>query len=299
MAKEGEVELHQPINQDELIMEHVVGQGAVGKVHLAEYKGENVAVKMTTDDNHAFEISEFRFELALMCMIKHPNVLPCIGAYTEGPSYFFVSPYQGRGSLRMILDAQLEDLSWYRKVTIARQVASGLNCLHKCFIIHRDIKADNVLVNYNWSVVVADFGTSRCFGKADKSEKENMIGTSEWMAPEMYGEGDYDDKVDIYSYGILLYEIFTKRRPYYEIEHRWKVADHVLTGNRPLVLENEISHPELERLMRKCWHASPKKRPTLKSIINTLSRWEELLKTEAPAPSVSISTNFGGYSPDS
>ena len=199
----------------------------------------------------------------------------------------------------MILDAQLEDLSWYRKVTIARQVASGLNCLHKCFIIHRDIKADNVLVNYNWSVVVADFGTSRCFGKADKSEKENMIGTSEWMAPEMYGEGDYDDKVDIYSYGILLYEIFTKRRPYYEIEHRWKVADHVLTGNRPLVLENEISHPELERLMRKCWHASPKKRPTLKSIINTLSRWEELLKTEAPAPSVSISTNFGGYSPDS
>jgi serine/threonine protein kinase len=93
------------------------------------------------------------------------------------------------------------------------------------------------------------------------------------MAPEMLEEGtEYSEKVDVYSYGILLYEIFTRHLPYYEIEKRFEVVPRVLEGYRPTFSEEEIPYKSLRTLMQSCWNKSPKKRPTFSAILEKLNQ---------------------------
>ena len=88
------------------------------------------------------------------------------------------------------------------------------------------------------------------------------------MAPEMLAEGkEYSEKVDVYSYGILLYEIFTRNHPYYELERRYEIVSHVEAGNRPVYREDEIPFKILRSLMVNCWHKAPKKRPGWSTVL--------------------------------
>jgi len=272
MSRNGDVELHTHIPMQALELEHVVGDGASGKVCLAIVYDDNVAVKLCDEISIAFTETDFRFEVALMSILKHPNILPCIGAHLYGPTFFYTSPYKAFGSLRMLLDDRTQALSWTRKIHIAYQISCGLEYLHSFGIIHRDIKSENILIDDDWSVTIADFGTS-CFEEKDYS-LENMVGTSEWIAPEMY-DGFYDKKVDVYSFGIVLYEIFTRNNPYYEIKNHWEVADHVLSGNRPIFTQKEIPFIFLRKLMQKCWQTNYKKRPSFKTISTTLYNYLE------------------------
>ena len=83
------------------------------------------------------------------------------------------------------------------------------------------------------------------------------------MAPEMIEEDSlYNEKIDIYSFGILLYEILTRRHPYYELKHRFEVIDYVLAGNRPTIIEEEIPFSVLRKLVKSCWQKIPRKRPS-------------------------------------
>ena len=296
MARQAEIEVHKHINITDFEIEHAIGQGAVGKVYSAIYRENSVAVKTCSESNPAFNEEEFRFEVALMCILRHPNILTCIGANTS--EFFFISPYQCHGTLRSVLDSGLT-LSALRRLSIAYQIACGMNYLHKYHFIHRDLKSDNILLDECWNVKVNDFGTSRLHGIIDFTRKDNMIGTlgtfpslysflpfprliifeTEWMAPEMYEENfEYDEKVDVYSFGIVLYEIFTGKYPYYEIEKKYQIGDHVLNGGRPIFANEEIAFDRIRVLMKRCWHSKPSKRPSFQSIEEKLSSLLSLVK---------------------
>ena len=97
----------------------------------------------------------------------------------------------------------------------------------------------------------------------------------EWMAPEMLEEGrDYTEKVDVYSFGILMYEIFTRRMPYQEVKKRFEVIPHVLEGHRPTFSDEEIPFKGLRNLMQSCWHKTPRKRPSFSVILDKLEAAE-------------------------
>jgi len=269
LAQEGSINIHQEITMNELELDYVIGQGAVGKVHLATYKDENIAVKIASENNPAFVESEFRLEIAIMYMVRHPNILPCVGASCEGKFYFYLSAYQSQGSLRMILDGNSRRLTLYIRGFIALQIARGLAHIHELGIIHRDIKAENIMIDANWASLVGDFGTA-CFANSDNLD--NMIGTLAWMAPEMIEEDSkYDEKIDVYSFGILLYELFTGKLPYSEMK-QWLIADFVLNNGRPEI-DPLLIPDDIAKLMKQCWHQKPKKRPSFFSIEMSLSSW--------------------------
>jgi len=271
MAKNCSIELHRPVLYEDITLNQVIGKGAVGTVYSASHNSQDVAVKVSKETTMAFIEEEFRFEVALMCALDHPNILPCLGAGIVAPFYFFISPHQGRGCLRMVLNDPFEPLTWTKRIHIAISVANGLQYFHSKGLIHRDIKSENVLVGFDWNIFIIDFGTARFLGKADKTAKDSMVGTAEWMAPEMMTEGkEYSEKVDIYSFGILLYEIFTRNHPYYEIERRYEIIPHVLDGNRPIYKEDDIPFKPLRNLMVSCWHKIPRKRPGWSSILEKL-----------------------------
>ena len=156
-------------------------------------------------------------------------------------------------------------------------VASSVKYLHKYKIIHRDIKSCNVLVGEDWKkIYLTDFGTSRFLGKFDTSPLESYIGTNEYMAPELLHHAEdekiglnYDFKVDVYSFAILLFEIITRSVPFDGIKS-FNIPDLVIGGERPsppnLKNFSEYKPKELVELMKSCWAESPKKRPNFVEI---------------------------------
>lgn len=95
MARTGEIQLHRPLAYEQVALDKIIGKGAVGTVYSAKHQDQSVAVKVSKESTLAFTEEEFLFEVALMCALDHPNILPCLGAGIVAPYYFFISPYQG------------------------------------------------------------------------------------------------------------------------------------------------------------------------------------------------------------
>lgn len=170
-----------------------------------------------------------------------------------------------RGSLRDLLDDKKVTLSFKRKIKMAKDAALGCNYLHcsKPPIVHRDLKTSNILVDANYTVKVADFGLSTVKGaKADLKR----AGTPLWMAPEVLSESPYDESCDLYSFGIVLWELVTGKIPFEGV----KDLDGMITAvvknkKRPEIPKDAPSR--LRKLIQACWAQEPKKRPKFSQII--------------------------------
>jgi serine/threonine protein kinase len=140
--------------------------------------------------------------------------------------------------------------------------------MHKCnpIILHRDLKSDNLLVTGDWTIKVADFGLSRF-----RSDKKTMtqVGTPMWMAPEVILGEKYTERADVYSFGIILWEIMTRREPYEDKEAMQIVLEVVNKGLRPTI-PTEFADCPLVPLMRDCWKEEPNHRPVFSVILSRL-----------------------------
>lgn len=179
------------------------------------------------------------------------------------------------GSLRDVLDRSL-DLKWSLRLKLAKDAAKGMDYLHKRKIIHRDLKSQNLLVDKTWTCKVADFGISTV--KEAKTRTMTCIGTPTYMAPEVLGKAKYSEKADIFSFGILLVEIYTGKVPYtgssFAHLNQAQLMFKICTENaRP-----EISNfPEaLRELINDCWNMNPKLRPSFAEIVVRLRRLKQI-----------------------
>lgn len=168
-------------------------------------------------------------------------------------AYLIISEFMSKGSLSAVLKDQENKLSLRRKVHMARQIASGLRKIHEHGMIHRDIRADNILVNDNYICKVGDMGLARV---VDPFGQHTQIGCAGFMPPEFH-EGSYDQKLDIFTLGLTLNELFT------ETEHSY----------RPLAKEKILfrrESPIFQELIGRCTAGIPKYRPTAIEIEKTL-----------------------------
>ncbi|KAK8333377.1 hypothetical protein V6Z12_A10G198700 [Gossypium hirsutum] len=181
---------------EDLTIGDQIGQGSCGTVYHGLWFESEVAVKVFSKQEYADDvINAFREEVSLMKRLRHPNVLLFMGVVVSSQRLCIVTEFLPRGSLFQLLQRNTTKLGWRRRVSMALDIARGMNYLHNCNppIIHRDLKSSNLLVDKNWTVKVGDFGLSRLKHKTYLTTKSGK-GTPQWMAPEVLRSEPSDEK---------------------------------------------------------------------------------------------------------
>ncbi|KAF3779484.1 Serine/threonine-protein kinase [Nymphaea thermarum] len=267
---------------EDLVIGEQIGQGSCGSVYHALWYGSDVAVKVFAKQDYSEEIIEsFRQEVSLMKRLRHPNVLLFMGAVASPERLCIVTEFLPRGSLFRLLQKVNVKLDWRRRVHMAIDIARGMNYLHHCNppIVHRDLKSSNLLVDRNWTVKVGDFGLSRLKHETYLSTMTGK-GTPQWMAPETLRNEPSDEKSDVYSYGVILWELATEKIPWENL-NSIQVIGAVGFMDQRLELPNKLD-PQWASIIENCWQSNPQCRPTFQEL---LERLKELQRQYAAHPS--------------
>ncbi|XP_077257429.1 mitogen-activated protein kinase kinase kinase 13 wallenda isoform X5 [Temnothorax americanus] len=230
-----------------------LGSGAQGAVFSGKLNKEIVAVKKVKEPKET-DIRHLR-------KLNHPNIVHFKGVCTKPPCYCIIMEFCPFGPLYDLLRAG-EPVPPARLVSWSKQIAAGMAYLHAHKIIHRDLKSPNVLIGQGEVVKISDFGTSRQWNEI--STKMTFAGTVAWMAPEVIRNELCSEKVDIWSYGVVLWELLSGEIPYKDVDSSavmWGV------GSNSLHLPIPTSCPEgYGLLVKQCWSAKPRNRPSFKLI---------------------------------
>jgi len=260
-----------------------IGEGAFGMVFKGTYRGRDVAIKKMKSRTLSIEQEkEFNHEVSMLTQLRHQCVVELIGAvYTEG-EISIVTEFAEYGSLSKMWGKH--ELSYQLKVKYLDDMAVALSYLHQNQILHRDVKGENLLVfslNPNSPVCakLTDFGTCRNISDRNINAKEltHGVGTPAYMAPEcLKNVDDYSYPIDVYAYGMVMYETFTEKNSYENDERfnqPWLIPQFVIEGNR-LDKPNGIPDNYWD-LLTKCWAQNPEERPSFTQVLQIIESWGE------------------------
>lgn len=249
---------HPPVHQLYRRLE-TIGKGAYGSVHkgLEIATGNVVALKIINLDTEDDDVADIQREVALLTQLRDaPNVTQYFGCYLDGPRVWIVMEFAEGGSVRTLMKASKDGTIEEKYVAlIIREVLVALSYLHKSGIIHRDLKAANILVTASGKVMICDFGVSALLVTAS-SKRNTLVGTPHWMAPEVAHASAYDAKADIWSLGITIYEMVKGNVPNSHIMDQAKLIQMMPRMKPPRLIEGEGSK-ELREFVAHCLRESP------------------------------------------
>lgn len=291
------IPLHLPPSSYSLLFP--IARGAESVVYEGTLNGDKVAVKkpILSLSEH---INNFHKQLQLLCKLDHPGIATLIAAHAKPPNYmFFFKLYESSN-----LGHKLHVEEWAPTVNdalmITMQLAKALQYLHNLGILHRDVKPANILLDINLCPHLTDFGLAeyksdikgvslenwKSSGKPTGGfHKKNMVGTLVYMAPEILRKELHSEKSDVYSFGISINELLTGVVPYTDLRaeaqahtvlemnytEQQLTAAVVSDGLRPVLASEELGIPSrLVSMIRKCWDANPKSRPSFDEIVKEL-----------------------------
>lgn len=264
------------ISTKELILLKSIGKGGSCEVWLGLYQKTQVAIKRQLSRQHK-TLKEFEREVNFLVNIRHPNLLTFMGICIDEP-LSIITEYCSGGTLFNLLHTKKEVfVSWQQKLSVLKEISKGMLFLHSRNFIHRDLKSLNVLMNSEISkpkdpvqLKISDFGLTR---EVDIEEMmTGKIGTSHWMAPEVLTSSKYSIKADVYSFGIVMYEVITREVPYKGKKQEEIRTQVTMNSLRPdLKLIPPSCPPKLVTLMTLCWKDDPEKRPSFSAILDLLN----------------------------
>jgi len=227
-----------------------------------------VAIKKLHQQNME-DIEEFKKEIQFLTHLRHPNIVLFMGACTQAGKFAIVTEFLPRGDVHAVVHAKQPPL--IQILSMAIDVAQGMNWLHlsKPPIIHRDLKPTNLLVDENWTVKICDFGLSAWQLQKTLQDPGVAPGTPLWMSPEVLKGRPLSEKADVYSFGIVLWEMLTGKEPFDEHDDYERFVQAVCDkGERPEI--PDTIHFSLAALLRECWHDNQKVRPSFQELIPRL-----------------------------
>jgi len=238
-------------------------------VFKGNYNGQLVAIKRIK--NSLVEKNYLHREVTIMSTISHPNVATCLAAdiTTSNKYSYLIFPYYENGTLEKVMNREFSLLNMFTKCLIARDIASGMCYLSMCGIIYRTLAPNYVYIDKNYRAIIGDYGFARIVQPGKRMS--TAIGFPIYMAPELYnGETiNYGSEIDVYSFGILLWELLSEQRPYADlnINNISDLISRVAKGSRPLIEENLIFHD----LITQCWSSNPMSRPNFEEVLQVTS----------------------------
>eukprot|EP01119_Soliformovum_irregulare_P003807 TRINITY_DN14869_c0_g1_i1.p1 TRINITY_DN14869_c0_g1~~TRINITY_DN14869_c0_g1_i1.p1 ORF type:complete len:724 (-),score=103.23 TRINITY_DN14869_c0_g1_i1:43-2214(-) len=251
-----------------------IGRGSAGDVFAGLWHGSDVAVKVIPIQALSKDMASETIlqEASLLKSLRHPNILQYMGACAQPNYVCIITEYMPLGSIYQLLHNEKVSFPWSRIRSVCIDAGKGLAYLHNSSppIIHRDFKSHNLLVDRGWKVKVSDFGLSRI---VDMKNTMTACGTPCWTAPEVIRRQHYSEKADIYSLGMVMWELVTRQDPFKGME-----AFHVVfaVGNHGLRPEIPGSIPDVMReLITDCWQEEDHLRPTVEQVLSRLEAWHE------------------------
>jgi serine/threonine protein kinase len=243
-----------------------------GQVHLGVWNGKYVAIKkFITKEKQSpkYSLNKFIKEINIISNLRHPNIVLYMGASINKNEYYMISEYIPKGSLFDYLHVQKNKFNDYEMINIAYEVAIALKYLHSRKITHCDLKSSNILLDENMKIKVSDFGLSR-LKYISSSENKGRIGTPHWMPPEIMKGKKYLEASDVYSYGMILWELVTCEIPYYRMTPNQIIG--IVADCGKIVELPSSGHVALRTLIKHCLVYQPERRPTFDYIIKYLDK---------------------------
>ncbi|XP_059074589.1 uncharacterized protein LOC131068894 isoform X4 [Cryptomeria japonica] len=259
------------IDSSELKTGARVGIGSFGEVFRGVWRGTEVAIKILLEQDLTVEnVEDFCNEISVLSRLRHPNVILFLGACTTPPRLSMVTEYMHMGSLYHLIhtSGQGKTLSWRRRLRMLCDICRGMMCIQRMNIVHRDLKSANCLVDKHWRVKICDFGLSRIMTNAPIKDL-NAAGTPEWMAPELLRNEPFTEKCDVFSFGVIMWELCTLKRPWDSVKPMQVVYAVAHEGARL-----DIPDVPIGKLISDCWAEDPNARPYYEEIFGRLHECE-------------------------
>ena len=261
----------------------VIGRGASGIVYCGEYQGRDVAIKVLTNILTNRDKEEFEREVVMLERCRHPAIVEFVGAVLIPGKQTIVTEFCPLGSLEDAMKTHPDKFDEKMKIKCLLDVSVGMEFLHRNDITHRDLKPGNLLMvswNYRDAVVVklADFGLTRAAGHG-KTIVSTGVGTGAYMAPEILaGSRTYDKSVDVYSFSMLIYRIFSGRTSLEDpaFANVREPLRQIMSGKRPSIPPS--CPEEIKNMMVECWNNTPSRRPSFSRINTSLKDfWDDTM----------------------
>nr|GEX11226.1 serine-threonine/tyrosine-protein kinase catalytic domain-containing protein [Tanacetum cinerariifolium] len=260
-----------------LKFEYRICGGSNGDLYKGTFCTQDVAIKALKDEYLNENVQrEFAQEVYIMRKVRHKNIVQFIGACTKPPNLCIVTEFMAGGSVYDFLHNQRGHFNVPTILKIGIHVSKGMNYLHENNIIHRDLKSANLLMDENGIVKVSDFGVARVQNKSGVMTAET--GTYRWMAPEVIEHRPYNHKADVFSFGIVLWELLTRKLPYANLTPLQAAIGVVQKGLRPPIPKQ--AHPDIVGLLEQCWQQDPSLRPEFSEIITILLNLSNMILEE-------------------
>ncbi|EFJ18335.1 hypothetical protein SELMODRAFT_105905, partial [Selaginella moellendorffii] len=265
-----------------------IGRGAFGEIRVVKWRGTKVAAKtiLTSLLQDKQVVREFVRELVLLQKLHHPNIVQFLGAVTKQENLIIITEYLPKGDLQALLRRKSKgSLGGKQVLHFALDIARGMNFLHEHKpepVIHRDLKPTNILLDDAGHLKVGDFGLSRLVkaSGATVDEVYKMTGetgsSDRYMAPEVFKHQSYDKSVDVYSFALIVYEMFEGH-----VGNRYEnpihaVEDRARHGYKPAFTAKYPTN--MKQLLTRCLDFDAKKRPSFREIIAELEDMERSQK---------------------